>query len=76
MKEPQKVKTDSPGPEPCLARYVADSLADEPTLEAVTIDPLHEKITVATLGRTNVDELAARLTNRLHQAQSNEASHA
>jgi len=76
MKETQQVKTSSPGPEPCLARYVADSLAEEPTLEAVTIDAAHEKITVATLGRTNLDELTARLKDRLHQAQNNEASHA
>ena len=35
----------------CLARSVVDTLAEEPALEAVTIDRAHQKISVATLGR-------------------------
>ncbi|HEX7469226.1 MAG TPA: hypothetical protein VF437_00600, partial [Verrucomicrobiae bacterium] len=35
----------------CLARSVVDTLAEEPTLEAVTIDRARQKISVATLGR-------------------------
>ena len=45
--------------ESCLARSVADALAEEPALEAVTIDSAHNKISVATLGRTDVDRLEA-----------------
>ena len=38
----------------CLARSVVDTLAEEPALEAVTIDRAQQKISVATLGRTDV----------------------
>ena len=33
----------------CLARSVVDTLAEEPALEAVTIDRAQKKISVATL---------------------------
>ncbi len=36
---------------------MADTLAEEPTLEAVTIDTARRKISVATLGRADVDKL-------------------
>ena len=76
MKAPQQVKTPTPEPESCFARSVADTLAEEPTLEAVTIDAAHEKITVATLGRTDVDQIAARLTTKFHNAQHADVNHA
>src|SRR5688572_22112052 len=53
----------------CLARSVVDTLAEEPALEAVTIDRTHQKISVATLGRTDVEKLSERLTTRLEAAQ-------
>src|SRR5271154_4736262 len=76
MKKPAKEKTCSPQAEVCFARSVADTLAEEPTLEAVTIDAAHEKITVATLGRTDVDQIAARLTTKLHNAKHADVKHA
>src|ERR1043165_8472434 len=53
----------------CLARSVVDTLAEEPTLEAVTIDRAQSKISVATLGRADVERLTNRLTEKFHQAQ-------
>ncbi len=76
MKTPAKSDQHHAENEQCLARSVADTLAEEPTLEAVTIDPSHQKISVATLGRTDVDKLAARLTNKFHSAQTGELNHA
>src|SRR5262245_50380311 len=53
----------------CFTRAVADALAEEPTLEAVTIDRTHKKISVATLGRADVEKLSARITTQFEQAQ-------
>ena len=76
MKAPQKDNTQVHDHESCIARSVADTLAEEPTLEAVTIDAAHERITVATLGRTDVDQIAARLTTKLHHAKHADVNHA
>jgi Cd2+/Zn2+-exporting ATPase len=56
--------------EKCLARSLADTLAEEPALEAVTIDRARRKISVATLGRTDVEKLTERITAKLAIAQS------
>ena len=53
----------------CLARSVVDTLAQEPALEAITIDRAQQKISVATLGRTDVAKLADRLTEKFHTVQ-------
>ena len=53
----------------CFTRAVADALAEEPTLEAVTIDRTHKKISVATLGRADVEKLSARITTQFRQTQ-------
>ncbi|MBW8864617.1 MAG: hypothetical protein JF609_06785, partial [Verrucomicrobia bacterium] len=68
-------RQNKPG-EACLARSVADSLAEEPALEAVTFDAAAQKISVATLGRTDVEKLTQRLTGRIQSAQNVEASRA
>jgi Cd2+/Zn2+-exporting ATPase len=52
-------------PEKCLARSLADALAEEPALEAVTIDRAHQKISVATLGRADVEKLTARVSQKI-----------
>ena len=57
-------------PEGCLARSLADTLTEEPALEAVTIDRARRKISVATLGRTDVAKLTERITNKLAAAES------
>jgi Cd2+/Zn2+-exporting ATPase len=72
---PDKLETGEMEAEKCLARSVADTLADEPMLEAVTIDPAHEKISVATLGRTDVEKLTQRLAKKFQNAQA-ESEHA
>ncbi len=54
----------------CLARSVVDTLAEEPALEAVTIDRAHQKISVATLGRTDVSRLTERIRAEFEAAQS------
>jgi Cd2+/Zn2+-exporting ATPase len=59
----------------CLARSVADTLVEEPTLEAVTIDRAHQKISVATLGRADVPRLTGRITRQLETAQTADAGH-
>src|SRR5260221_6917621 len=62
--------------EPCLARSVVNTLAEEPALEAVTFDPAQKKISVATLGRTDVDQLTQRLTQKIQSAQTTDPAHA
>src|ERR1039458_7403758 len=59
----------------CLARSVADTLAEEPALEAVTIDRAQQKISLATLGRTDVPRLTERITSQLQAAQSADTGH-
>src|SRR5258708_7319823 len=53
----------------CLARSVADALAEEPTLEAVTIDRARQTISVATLGNADVPRLTARVRASVEAAQ-------
>jgi len=59
----------------CLARSVAETMAEEPALEAVTIDRLQRKISVATLGRADVARLTERITTQFQAAQDADASH-
>jgi Cd2+/Zn2+-exporting ATPase len=69
---PDKLETRDK--EKCLARSVADMFAVEPALEAVTIDPSREKISVATMGKTDVEKLTQRLTEKFQSAQTAECS--
>jgi len=64
-----------PAPERCLARSLVETLAAEPALEAVTIDRARQKISVATLGRTDVESLTARISRELKTAQAVSAAH-
>jgi len=59
----------------CLARSVMDALAQDPTLEAVTIDRAHKKISVATLGRTDVPRLTERISKTFQRAQETKSDH-
>jgi len=59
----------------CLARSVVNTLAEEPALEAVTIDRAHQRISVATLGRADVARLTERITTQLQAAQAADADH-
>jgi Cd2+/Zn2+-exporting ATPase len=58
-----------PDPGKCLARSVADALAEDPTLEAVTVDQAHHTISVATLGQTDVPKLTERISATVQHAQ-------
>jgi len=63
----------------CLARSVVDTLAEEPALEAVTIDSAQQKISVATLGRIpqdGLDKLTQRLTEKFQSARTAAAGRA
>jgi Cd2+/Zn2+-exporting ATPase len=66
MKTAEKPVPQGAGTETCLTRSVVDTLAREPGLEAVTIDPAHEKISVATLGHADVETLTRRVTEKIH----------
>ncbi|HTV41374.1 MAG TPA: heavy metal translocating P-type ATPase [Candidatus Sulfotelmatobacter sp.] len=58
--------------ENCLARSIVDTLANEPGLEAVTIDSSHEKISVATIGpapRDGIETLTRRVTEKIHDTR-------
>jgi Cd2+/Zn2+-exporting ATPase len=70
VSEPPALSPDNT--EICLARSVVDTLAEEPSLEAVTIDPVEKKISVATLGRVpqeGMEKLTRRVTGKIHAAQ-------
>ncbi len=75
MNLPSDHRAGSPGANACLARSVVNTLAEEPTLEAVTIDRAHQKISVATLGRADVVKLTERITTQFQTAQTAAASH-
>ena len=59
-----------PDPGKCLARSVAQALAEDPTLEAVTVDQARHTISVATLGKTDVPRLTERISATIQQAQA------
>ncbi|MFN3409134.1 MAG: heavy metal translocating P-type ATPase [Limisphaerales bacterium] len=52
----------------CLARAVVKALAEEPQLEAVTIDHDQHKLAVATLGRADVPRIVEKLTGQYDAA--------
>src|ERR1700691_2598998 len=76
MKTPEKIEPGHTETGQCLARSVVDTLAEEPSLEAVTIDAAQQKISVATLGRTDVDKLTQRLTEKFQSSQNTDPHHA
>ena len=59
----------------CLARSVVETLAEEPALEAVTIDRTRETISVATLGRTDEARLTDRITAKFQEAHESDTGH-
>jgi Zn2+/Cd2+-exporting ATPase len=73
MNSPSAHRTGPPEANACLARSVVDTLAEEPTLEAVTIDRARQKISVATLGRADVARLTERITTQFQTAQTADA---
>jgi Cd2+/Zn2+-exporting ATPase len=70
MNSPAAKHSEPPEANACLARSVVETLAEEPTLEAVTIDRAQQKISVATLGRTDVAKLTERITTQFQAVQA------
>src|SRR5512137_1967291 len=66
---PQPNAARKPEPGKCLARSVAQALAEDPTLEAVTVDQGQHTISVATLGHTDVPQLTERIRATVRRAQ-------
>lgn len=60
--------------EKCVARSVLDALAVEPSLEAVTVDRAGQKISVATLGKTDESRLTETVANRIQPIFQNESA--
>ena len=66
---PPSQKVADTGVSKCLTRAVTAVLVEEPTLEAVTINPGQKKISVATMGRTDEVRLRQRITAKLQEAE-------
>jgi Cd2+/Zn2+-exporting ATPase len=54
----------------CLARSVTQVLADEPTVEAVTLNRSRKTISVATLGRADVPKIEKRISATIQTAEA------
>jgi Cd2+/Zn2+-exporting ATPase len=63
-----------PDPGRCLARSVAQALAEDATLEAVTVDQVRQTISIATLGRTDIPKLTERISATVQRAQEASAA--
>ena len=61
--------TEDTQPAKCLARSVAGAFAADPLLEAVTIDPAAQTISVATLGKARLSETADRVRETIEKTQ-------
>jgi Cd2+/Zn2+-exporting ATPase len=59
----------------CLARSVAAVLAQDSSLEAVTIDTDRKTISVATLGQTDVPRITEKISATVQRAEADGASH-
>lgn len=70
MSVPAGARTkDEFDPAHCLARSVANALAEDSTLEAITIDRARKTISVATLGRTDTPKVTERISSTFRRAQ-------
>src|SRR4029077_19399660 len=54
----------------CLARSVLDEVSHDPTLEAVTINPEEETISVATIGKADVPQITERIRSTIERVQA------
>ena len=64
------VDTSETQPSKCLARSVADALAENPSLEAVTINHARHTISLATLGKADLPQLTERITETVQEAEA------
>ncbi|MDB6121356.1 MAG: heavy metal translocating P-type ATPase [Pedosphaera sp.] len=71
MSQPTSSETDLQAEKArCLARSVTEVLAQEPTLEAVTVDRTKKTISVATLGQADVAKLTQRISDTIQSAEA------
>ncbi len=73
--KPETETPKAPDPGSCLTRSVLQVLAEDPRLEAVTIDRGKRTISVATLGQTDVPRLTERITATLQHVSEGDAKH-
>ena len=73
MSETSESKTAAAKEVQCLARSVAQALAEEPTLEAVTIDPARRTISVATIGKADVPQITAKIRSTIERVQAGDS---
>src|SRR5215471_2796006 len=73
--KPEKKSPGSPEAGSCLTRSVLKVLAEDPGLEAVTIDRDKQTISVATLGQADVPKLTERITATLQHAAQADTEH-
>ncbi len=67
----QKHSPDTEGqPARCLARSIGDTLVGEPQLEAVTISSEGPEISIATLGRTDSNQLEQRVADSMADSRT------
>ena len=67
--EPKTIAPSEADATHCVTRSVVHALAENPTLEAVTIDRARHTISVATIGKIDVPELTARITSTIQRAR-------
>src|SRR3984957_2724597 len=58
----------------CLACSVTEAVAQEPALEAVTVNRSQKTISVATLGRADVPRITERITTTIQKAGADQTS--
>jgi Zn2+/Cd2+-exporting ATPase len=76
MSVPPGAKTELDfDPTHCVARSVAQALAEDPSLEAVTIDRAQKTISVATIGKTDPPKIAQRISSTLQLVQETDTQH-
>src|SRR5689334_7573513 len=56
-------------PSECLLQVVGDAMKAEPSLEAVKLDHKKRAISIATLGKPQVDELEDELTHQISEIE-------
>jgi Cd2+/Zn2+-exporting ATPase len=71
MKAQPQSKTTPDAEDPkCLARSVTQVLAEEPTVEAVTLNRSRNTISVATLGQADVPKIKERISASIQSAET------
>ncbi len=61
---------EKPNHAPCLVHSVAEALADEPALEAVTIEDSGDSVSIATLGAVTDPNLEKRVADMVREART------